>query len=202
MNFALGLAQNFLSGLSYYRYLLAFGLTFVEGPMVMVAAGILLRLGFFYFWPIYLSLMLGDFVADLGWYAVGRYGGRKFVQRFGKYFSLTPEVIEKIEGFFHKHQDTILIVSKLTMGFGFAVATLVTAGMVRIPFKKYALFNFLGGFVWTALLLFLGFFFGNLYAVLNKGFKVTFIVVLAVFMVAVLYGSSRYFKTLFLKNKL
>ena len=63
---------NFLAGLSYYRYLLTFAVAIVEGPMVMVGSGILLRLEFFYFWPIYLSLMLGDFVADLGWYWVGR----------------------------------------------------------------------------------------------------------------------------------
>ena len=162
----------------------------------------LLRLNFFYFWPIYLSLMLGDFVADLGWYWVGFYGGRHFVERFGKYFSLTPDVIEKVEDFFHKHQDKILFISKITMGFGFAVATLFVAGLVRIPFKKYALFNFLGGFIWTGILLSLGYFFGNLYAVLNSGFKIVFIIGLAIFMIAALYGGGRYFKTLLLKNKL
>lgn len=202
MNFVFGVFQNFLAGLSYYRYLLIFVLALFEGPMVMVASGILLRLNFFYFWPVYLSLMLGDFVADLVWYWVGFYGGRRFVDRFGKYFSLTPEVLERLENFFHRHQDKILFISKITMGFGFAVATLLTAGIVRIPFKRYALFNFLGGFVWTGILLFLGYFFGNLYAVLNKGFKVVFIIGLAVLMVGLLYGGGRYFKTLLLKNKL
>ena len=196
------LLENFLSGLTYYRYVLTFVLAIFEGPMVMVASGMLLRLNFFYFWPIYLSLMLGDFVADLGWYWVGFYGGRHFVERFGKYFSLTPDVIEKVEDFFHKHQDKILFISKITMGFGFAVATLFVAGLVRLPFKKYALFNFLGGFIWTGILLSLGYFFGNLYAVLNSGFKIVFIIGLAIFMIAVLYGGGRYFKTLLLKNKL
>jgi membrane protein DedA with SNARE-associated domain len=202
MTFVFGVFQNFLAGLSYYRYLLTFVLAIAEGPMVMVASGILLRLGFFYFWPIYLSLMLGDFAADLAWYWVGFYGGRRFVERFGKYFSLTPEVLERLENFFHKHQDKILFISKITMGFGFAMATLLTAGIVRIPFRRYALFNFLGGFVWTGILLFLGYFFGNLYAVLNKGFKIVFIIGLAVLMVGLLYGGGRYFKGLLLKNRL
>ena len=64
--------------------------------------------------------------------------------------------MDKIEVFFHKHQDKILFISKITMGFGFAVATLFTAGLVKIPFKKYAMFNFLGGFVWTGFLLAVG----------------------------------------------
>jgi len=202
MNFAFGVFQNFVAGLSYYRYLLVFVLTMVEGPMVMVASGILLRLDFFYFWPIYLSLMLGDFMSDLAWYWVGYYSGRRFVERFGKYFSLTPEVIEKVEVFFHRHQDKILFISKITMGFGFAMATLLTAGIVRVPFKRYALFNFLGGFIWTGILLCLGYFFGNLYAVINNGFKAVFLIGLAVLMIALLYGASRFFKTLLLKNKL
>ncbi|MDR3642787.1 MAG: DedA family protein [Candidatus Doudnabacteria bacterium] len=196
------LLENLLSGLAYYRYVLTFVLAIFEGPMVMVASGILLRLGFFYFLPVYFSLMLGDFVADLAWYWVGYYGGRPFVDRFGKYFSLTPDVVEKIEDFFHKHQDKILVISKLTMGFGFAVATLFTAGLVKVNFKKYALFNFFGGFIWTGVLLAAGYFFGNLYAVLNRGFKVVFIIALSVFMVGLLYGGGKYFKQLLLKNKL
>lgn len=167
----------------------------------MVASGILLRLSFFYFWPIYLSLMLGDFVADLLWYTLGRYGGRHFVDRFGKYFSLTPDVLEKIEQFFKKHQDKILFISKITMGFGFALATLITAGLVRVNFKKYAIFNFLGGFVWTGFLLGMGYFFGNLYAPLNKGFKVVFITFLSVIVALALYGGGRYFKNILLKER-
>jgi len=192
--------QNFLQGLSYYRYFVVFLLAIVEGPMVMVACGILLRLSFFYFWPVYLALMLGDFVADLGWYWMGRYGGRRFVARFGKYFSITPEVLDRLEIFFKKHQDKILIISKITMGFGFAVATLFTAGLIKVDFKKYAVFNFLGGFVWTGILLSAGYFFGQLYTLLGKGFKIAFIVFLAAVVSAALYGGGKYFKTHLLKD--
>ena len=85
------------------------------------------------------------------------------------------------------------------MGFGFAVATLFTAGLVKVDFKKYALFNFLGGFIWTGFLLAAGYFFGNLYAYLNTGFKVVFIIALAAFISAALYGGGRYFKKILLK---
>ncbi len=196
------IVQNFLSGLSYYRYVLTFFLAIIEGPMVMVASGALLRLGLFYFWPIYLTLMLGDFVADLGWYAVGFYGGRPFALRWGKYLSITPELLEKIEKFFKKHQTKILFISKITMGFGFALATLIAAGMVRVSFKKYALFNFLGGFVWTGLLLLLGYFFGQVYTLIGKGFKIAFVACLTIIVILALYGAGRYFKGQFLKRDL
>jgi len=193
--------QHFVSGLSYYRYLLAFVLAIFEGPIVMVGSGLLLRLGFFYFWPIYLALVLGDFVADLGWYAVGYFGARKFVDRWGKYLSLTPPVMRKLEKLFKEHHDKILFISKITMGFGFALATLVAAGMSKVPFKKYALYNFLGGFIWTGILLAAGYFFGQLYTLLGKGFKIAFIIFLAVLVSAILFGAGKYFKGRFEKDE-
>lgn len=189
------LAQYWLAKLLLYKYLIAFPLAIIEGPIIMVACGFLLRLGAFSFWPIYLALMLGDFVADIGWYFVGYYGARKFADRWGKYFSITPESLEKLETLFHHHQSKILFISKITMGFGFALATLIAAGMARVPLKKYALFNFLGGFVWTALLIGTGYFFGHLYTLIDKSFKVAFVIFLCLMLVMALYGAGKYFKT-------
>jgi len=194
--------EHFLAGLSTFKYLFAFVLAIVEGPMVMVASGILYRLGFFSLLPIYFSLMLGDFAADLGWYAVGRFGALKFVNRWGHYFSLTPDVVEKLEKTFERHHDKILFISKITMGFGFALATLIAAGMARVPFKKYALYNFLGGFIWTGLLMALGYFFGHLYTLLDKSFRLAFIIFLIAAVMAAIYGGGKYFKKQFLKANL
>lgn len=194
--------QNILNGLSYYRYIFMFFGAIFEGPILMVASGMFLKLNLLYFWPTYLCLMIGDFVADLSWYWVGYYGGNAFVFKWGKYFSLTPDVVEKLEVFFKKHQNKILFLSKITMGFGFAVATLFTAGLVKVSFKKYALFNLLGGFIWTGVLLTLGYFFGNLFIILNKGFRAAFVIFLVIVVVSALYGGGRYFKQLLLRNKL
>ncbi|MBI5530774.1 MAG: DedA family protein [Candidatus Doudnabacteria bacterium] len=177
-----------------YKYFIAFPLAIVEGPIIMVACGFLLRLGAFSFWPIYLALVLGDFVADIGWYFVGFYGARKFAVRWGKYFSVSPESLEKLEKIFEKHHDKILFISKITMGFGFALGTLIAAGMARVPLKKYALYNFFGGFIWTALLIGMGYFFGHLYTLIDKSFKIAFLVFLAFLLVAALYGAGKYFK--------
>lgn len=191
--------EHFLAGLSSFKYIFAFLLAVVEGPMVMVASGMLYRLGFLSFWPIYLALMLGDLTADLGWYAVGRYGARRFVDRWGRYFSLTPEVLDKLEKLFKDHHDKILFISKITMGFGFALATLIAAGMAKVPFKKYALYNFLGGFIWTGILLAAGYFFGQLYTLLDKGFRAVFVVFLIALISGFFYGASKYFKRRFSK---
>ena len=194
--------EHFLSGLDALKYPLVFLLALVEGPMVMVASGMLYHQGFFSFWPLYFCLIFGDLAADLGWYAVGFYGARKFVDRWGHYLSLTPESMDKLETLFKNHHDKILFLSKITMGFGFALATLMAAGMAKVPLKKYAFYNFIGGFVWTGILMAVGYFFGQIYTLLDKGFKAAFIVFLVVFVLATVYGLGRYFKNRFLKADL
>lgn len=106
--------HQLLDFLSFSRYAVVFVLCIVEGPVVMLTSGFLLRLGQFQIVPLYFSLMLGDFAADLVWYAVGRFGAWPLINRFGKFFNITPEIIIKIEKRFKTYQNKILFISKIT----------------------------------------------------------------------------------------
>jgi membrane-associated protein len=171
--------------LNLSKYALVFVGCIVEGPIVMVTSGFFLRTGQFDLLPLYFSLVSGDFVADIGWYAVGRFGVRSTLNKIISFFKITPEILIKIEGRFKKHQDKILIISKLTMGFGFALATLIVAGMLRVSFKRYVYLNLIGGFIWTGFLVAIGFFLGNVYATLNSTLKIIFIIIVAC---VIMYG--------------
>ena len=184
-----------------YKYLILFPATVINGPVVMVIAGFLYRLGSLTFLPTYFILMAADLVGDMLWYGVGHFGARRFIIRHGRFLSITEEAFEKLSAGFRKHQNLILLVSKMTMGFGFALATLTVAGAARVPFKKYMLLNFLGGFVWTGFLLLVGFIFGHLYAIIEEGFKASFLVFVAVLFAAMLYGFSRFMRERFLSAK-
>jgi membrane protein DedA with SNARE-associated domain len=158
-----------------YPYLIIYPLTVVFGPPVVLIAGFLLRLGVFSFWPIYFLVLAGDLTGDVIWYYVGRHGARRLIERFGRWFSVTEKEVERGEVFFHRHQAKILFISKLTTGFGFAIAILIAAGAARVPFKKYITINALGGFIWIGFLLALGYFFGHLYTLINASFRWAFI---------------------------
>jgi len=131
--------------------------------VISMLAGLLLKLGYLNFVLAYLTLMAADLIGDTGWYCVGYFGGEPFVKRFGKYFNISETEIAIISRLFHKHQDMILFVSKLTMGLGFPFITLTTAGMSKINFKRYILINFGGQLIYTGVLIAIGYFFGNLY---------------------------------------
>lgn len=133
-----------------------------------MAFGVIIKLGYFGFLPVYAALMAGDVLGDTFWYYVGYFYGHKFIIRFGKYFNITELNVEKVKDLFHKHKHPILFISKITNGFGFGLAVLITSGMAKIPFGKYLAVNVLGQFVWTGLLIGIGYFFGNLYIQINN----------------------------------
>ena len=156
------------------KYILFFLGTFTEGPLVMMSGGFLYRLGQVAFWPTYLAMVFGDFTSDLGLYLVGYWAARPFFNRYGHYFNITPAVIEKIERRFRQYSDRVLVVSKLTMGFGLSFATLMTAGMLRVSFWRYAAINLACGFIWTLFLFGVGYFFGNVYQLIPGYWKIIF----------------------------
>ncbi|MEY4731149.1 MAG: hypothetical protein RL681_95 [Candidatus Parcubacteria bacterium] len=196
------ISETIFSWISAYRYAILFPLALVEGPVIMTVSGVLLKLGYFTFWPLYCILMAGDLAADILWYAVGYYGGQPLVRRYGKFFSLSDDLLAKTETAFHRHQNKILIISKITMGLGFALVILITAGIMRIPFKKYVAFNALGQTVWTALLISVGYFFGSVVILVNEGLRLATGAAFAVLVAALLYGINRYLRTRDLQNRL
>ncbi len=188
--------------LATYRYPFVFFGTIFEGPIVMLASGLVLRLGNFSLVPLYTTLLLGDLTADVIWYWVGRFAAEPFLRRFGHFFGVTREMFQKMEAIYRRHDTKILFISKITMGFGFAIATIMAAGASRVPFKKFLVFNFLGGNVWTAILISIGYFFGNFYFLVADGFKILFVSALVIIFVAGMYGFVRFLKRHFNSSRL
>lgn len=186
--------ETIITWLTTYKYFIVLPLTVAQGPTVMLVSGFLLRLDYFAFLPLYFTLMAGDFIGDLMWYGIGHFGARPFLTKYGKFFSVSPETLAKLGNLFAKHQGKILFISKITLGLGFAPVTLMTAGMIRVPLKRYALFNVLGGFIWTGFLVSIGYFFGSFYLVVAEGLRITLILGFTAVTVAAMTGLSRYMK--------
>jgi membrane protein DedA with SNARE-associated domain len=184
-----------------YRYPAIFIGSFLEGPTIMMLTGFFLRLGYFNFFIAYALLLLGDLVGDLMWYGIGYFGLHRTIRRFGRFFDVSDEVIEKIKIKFRKHEVKILFGSKLTTGFGFSVAIMMTAGMARVPLRKFAAIIFSGGLAWALTLMTTGYFFGHVYLQVEKGFRMIFLFSIIVIISAAFFGFSRHMKKTFLKNK-
>jgi len=162
------------------KYPLFFLGSYLEGTVVMMTGGVLLRLGQVSFWPLYVSLILGDVLSDIMWYWVGYLGARPFILRWGYLIKATPEIVAKLERRFHVYHLRILVFSKLTMGFGLAVPILATAGMLRVSFLRYCVINIVGSFVWVGFIIFIGYTFGNLLQLIPGQFQIGSLIVIIV----------------------
>lgn len=182
----------FLSTVLYYKYLLAFFLAIFEGPTVMILGGLLLKLGYFSFWPLYIVLMAGDLTADIGWYALGYFGARPAVLKYGRFLSIDRALIDKTEKLFKEHPGKILFTSKITTGFGLAPVVLATAGISRVPFRKYLTFNILGQFIWTGFLMTVGYLFGQFYETLTGDLRIISVGGFVILIIACFYGLGKY----------
>ncbi|MBI5414067.1 VTT domain-containing protein [Candidatus Peregrinibacteria bacterium] len=193
----LSIFTNIIVSLSSFKYLVIFFGAFFEGPVVMVATGFLLRLGYF---PsvilVLLILVSGDLLADAMWYSIGYLGLSRIFHKFG----VSRPILQKTKELFRKHEDLILLISKVTMGFGFAIPLLVTAGIMHVPFRKVLLYNLIGGLLWTSTLLAIGYFFGNVYSLIDEKFQIIFVAGSFMIFLATLYSGIRYIRKLTLNN--
>lgn len=186
------LLNHILGFASYYRYpLIAVG-TIFEGPILMIAAGFLYRTGFFELLPLFIAIVIGDLIGDVIWYVVGRYFAHPVLSKKGKFIGITPEKFEKINSLFAKYHERILIFSKLTLGLGFAVGILVAAGMAKVSFKRYMVINIIGEFFLVAILMAIGYFFGQVYLNISDNLKIGFLITVAVAVLTAFYFFSRY----------
>lgn len=144
----------------HYRYVVLVPAALFGGPIISLFAGSLVRLRFLELFPTYGALMLGELIGDVVWYWIGYRSGERFVRQWGKYVGISDLHIEVVKRLFRAHTNVILFLSKVTMGLGFSIVTIFTAGLARIPFGRYLVINILGQFIWSGVLLSLGFLLG------------------------------------------
>lgn len=185
----------FASTILAYRYAIVFPLAVVEGPLVTLVCGFLARLGYFDLVLLYAVIVAGEFAADLLWYVVGRYAAWPFTGRFSGFFHIAEPDVDRLVALFQRQHTAAIFLSKVTMGFGFALATLTAAGKARVPLGTYAGLNLLGGLIWTAALLFGGYLVGSGYLALPTALHGVFAVLFASAAVAAAYGFRRYMRT-------
>jgi membrane protein DedA with SNARE-associated domain len=146
-----------------YGYLVVFFGVMLEGagmPLpgetVLITAGALVHRGVLDFGDTLLFGILGAVVGDQIGYWVGRFGGRPFVLRWGRYAFITPERLGRAEAFFAQHGGSAVFLSRFVVGL--RVFGALVAGTSRMPWEKFTLYNVIGGTVWATAAVSLGYF--------------------------------------------
>ena len=152
--------------LDHWGYLAVGFLIFVEdfgvpapGETVLIAAAVYAGAGRLNIVAVgvvgFVAAVLGD---NIG-YAIGRFGGRTLVLRFGRYVRLTEERLARAESFFARNGGKIVIVARFIEGL--RQANGIIAGITRMHWLRFVAFNSLGAALWVATWTSVGYLAGN-----------------------------------------
>jgi membrane protein DedA with SNARE-associated domain len=103
----------------------------------------------------FLAAVTGD---NIG-YAIGRFGGRAVVERWGRYVFLTEERLDKAERFFGRHGGKIIVVARFIEGL--RQANGIIAGISGMRWLKFLACNALGAALWVGTWVSVGYFAGQ-----------------------------------------
>lgn len=192
--------NHFFPLLIQYKYFALFIGSTIEGPVLMAATGFLTKLGYFDPFTALMALVCGDVVSDVLWYYLGYFKWYKKIASVSQQFEITKRVSQKITTLYNTHPSKVIFLSKISMGFGFNLVVLVTAGILRIPLQKFIIINFFGGIIWVSVLMLLGYFFGNMYLLIEQGLQAMYIFVGFIVFITTIALIGRYIRAQFLKK--
>ncbi len=102
---------------------------------------------------------VGCTLGSVASYALGAWGGRPFLARYGKYFMISPHDLEIADKWFARWGDWTAFFSRLLP----IVRTFISfpAGVARTRFIPFVVYSFVGSFIWTGALAYGGYVFGS-----------------------------------------
>lgn len=141
----------------------------IPSEVILATGGILAGRGIFSFWIAFLVGLVGSVFCAIIIYLIGYFGGRSFVKKYGKFFFMKEEDIEKCDIWFERYGP---LAAFLARNFPI-VRTLISLpmGISKVNFPRFVLFTTLGSIPWTFAFVYVGYALGNNWIVLNNFVK-------------------------------
>jgi membrane protein DedA with SNARE-associated domain len=193
IHFLGNIAMYIINKLGYFGIGLAMAIESCNIPLpseiIMPFSGYMVSQGRFTLFGAALAGSIGGTIGSLLSYALGFYGGEKLVRtlikKYGKYVLVYEYELDESKEWFAKHGQLITFTSRLLP----VVRTFISlpAGISRMDVKKFTIFAFLGTFIWTYPLAYLGKVLGDNWNTLGKYFHKFDIAIVGLFLVLGFY---------------
>jgi membrane protein DedA with SNARE-associated domain len=189
-----GILASLAPVLNQYSYLAVGGFILLEdfgipvpGETILIAAAVYAGSGRLSIVGVGLVAVLAAIVGDNIGYAIGYFGGRALVLRFGKYVHLTSERLDRAERFFGRYGGVVVAGARFVEGL--RQANGIVAGTIRMPWLKFLAFNALGAVLWVGVWTSIGYLAGShitvVYDTITR-YSLYFLVALAVVVAALI----------------
>jgi len=119
-------------------------------------------------WIIVVATIFATLGDNLG-FALGFYGGRPLLGRYQSIFRIQKATLEKGERLFVRYGPVTVFFARFVFGMRIIAGPL--AGVLRMPWKRFLAFNFMGAAVWVSVISCAGYFFGRHWERLEREMK-------------------------------
>ena len=160
----------------------------IPSEIVIPFAGFLAYMGEMNIWLIVLVSSFANLTGSIIAYEIGKYLGRGFIERYGKYVLLNMKHVELVERWFDRYGSLTVLFSRILP----VVRTVnaLPAGIGKMNFPKFCIYTFIGSIPWNLALVLVGYLLKENWSLLEK--YSLYIDILAVFVaVAVIFYVAR-----------
>jgi membrane protein DedA with SNARE-associated domain len=119
-------------------------------------------------WIIVVATIAATVGDNLG-FALGYYGGRPVLARYQTLFRIQDATIARGERLFARYGSVTIFFARFVFGLRIIAGPL--AGVLRMPWRKFGIFNFLGAGLWVTVISGAGYLFGQHFHRLERDIK-------------------------------
>ena len=135
----------------------------IPSEVIMGLGGMAVARGDMDMTPLLIVATLGTTLGNVFWYGVGRWIGiarlKPFVDRHGRWLTMTWDDVEKLNHFFHRHGGWVVFVFRFLPTFRTMIS--LPAGMAKMGMPRFLLATFVGSAIWNAVLAYAGLLLGS-----------------------------------------
>lgn len=161
--------EVFQAWLSTYGYPALFGsLVFgivglpIPDETLLTLSGYLVFKGTFSFLPTFLTAFSGSIGGISLSYAIGRFGGYRFLHKYGHKFHVTDEKLQRVDIWYQRVGKWMLMIGYFVPGVRHLMA--FVAGSSKMRFPVFAAYAYSGGILWSLTFVSLGYYLGDSWA--------------------------------------
>ncbi len=162
----------------------------IPSEAVMIPAGALAALGQMNIVLAFIAGVLGNIVGAIICYYIAFVVGRKGIEslnvKYGKYFLISKNAVQKTDAYFERHGHITVLLARLIPGIRHLIS--LPAGFARMNKGHFIAYTAMGSAIWNIVLLSLGYFLGKNSAFIAKDLQsITYIVIILAVIVICAY---------------
>lgn len=126
----------------------------LPSEIIMPFSGYLVSTGEMNLWLVGLAGAVGCVLGSVVAYYAGAWGGRPFIEKYGKYILISHHDLDLADRWFQRHGDITIFVGRLLP----VIRTFIAfpAGVARMNLWRFNLYTFVGSYIWSVGLAWIG----------------------------------------------